>query len=250
MNGQEKVADSITQHLPYLHRMVRGLTRGDPMAEDIVQQTILKALVHTDQFRLESTLKTWLTSITMNEVRQVYRCKWRMRSVPLMTENGEGEQSPLIESPHAGYQAREREVLIRQAVSRLPEPYRCVVELCDLQCLPLQESAAQLRLTLAAVKTRRHRARKMLRALCCQLETLNDPSGGPLADSPKGTRAFLTERESETPHPSPSLAFLLKRDGRADFAGSRARNRSKHSSVETAARVEMSPRLGTRVQLF
>jgi RNA polymerase sigma factor (sigma-70 family) len=222
MNGQEKVADSITQHLPYLHRMVRGLTRGDPMAEDIVQQTILKALVHTDQFRLESTLKTWLTSITMNEVRQVYRCKWRMRSVPLMTENGEGEQSPLIESPHAGYQAREREALIRH----------------------------QLRLTLAAVKTRRHRARKMLRAVCCQLETLNDPSGGPLADSPKGTRAFLTERESETPHPFPSLAFLLKRDGRADFAGSRARNRSKHSSVETAARVEMSPRLGTRVQLF
>jgi RNA polymerase sigma-70 factor, ECF subfamily len=171
MSEQENFADCVVQHLPFLNRMVRGLTRSDPMSDDIVQQTMLKALVHADQFRLESTLKTWLTSIAMNEVRQVYRCKWRTRCVSLMTENLEGDRFPLAESLNAGHIAREREVLLRKAVSSLPEPYRHVVELCDLQCLPLKEAASRLRLTLSAVKTRRQRARRKLGPLVADLKS-------------------------------------------------------------------------------
>jgi RNA polymerase sigma factor (sigma-70 family) len=171
MTEQEKFADCVVEHFPLLNRMVRGLTGSDSMSEDIVQQTILKALVHADQFRFESTLKTWLVSIAMNEVRQVYRCKWWTRSVPLTTENLESDRFPLVQSPNIGYQAREREVLLRHAVSRLPEPYRCVVELCDLQCLPLKEAASRLRLTLSAVKTRRRRARMKLCPLVSALKS-------------------------------------------------------------------------------
>jgi DNA-directed RNA polymerase specialized sigma24 family protein len=57
------------------------------MTEDIVQEIMLKALAHAEEFRFESSLKTWLVSIAMNEVRQVYRCKWRTRSVPLIAED-------------------------------------------------------------------------------------------------------------------------------------------------------------------
>ena len=171
MSGQEKFADCVVQHLPFLNRMVRGLTRSHAMSEDIVQQTILKALVHADQFRFESTLKTWLMSIAINEVRQVYRCKWQTRVVPLIIEKLESDRFPVVESPSAGYQEREREALIRQAVSRLPDSYRHVVELCDLQCIPLKEAAARLRLTLAAVKTRRQRARRKLGPLVAGLKT-------------------------------------------------------------------------------
>ena len=170
MHAKETFADCVAQHLPYLNRMIRSLTRSDPMTEDIVQQTMLKALVHADQFRFKSTMKTWLTSIAMNEIRQVYRSKWRARAVPLMTENVASGRSPWVECPSPTYQAREQEALVRQAVSRLPEPYRCVVELCDLQLLPLQEAAARLRLTLAAVKTRRQRARKQLRSFVIKLK--------------------------------------------------------------------------------
>jgi RNA polymerase sigma-70 factor (ECF subfamily) len=170
MPGKQEFADSVAQHAPYLSRMVGNLTRSDPMTEDIVQQTILKALVHADQFRFESTMKTWLTSIAMNEVRQIYRCKWRTRSVPLLTENLEGDRSPRVESASRSYQAKESGALIRQAVSRLPEPYRCVVELCDLQRLPLREAAARLRLTLSATKTRRQRALKKLRPFVVKLK--------------------------------------------------------------------------------
>ena len=169
MPAQVEFANSVAQHLPYLRRMVLGLTRNDPLTDDIVQETMLKALAHADEFRFESTLKTWLTSIAMNEVRQLYRCKWRTCCVPI----AESKRSPQVDFPRPSYQAAERDALIRQAVSRLPESYRSVVELCDLQCLPLQEAATQLRLTVAAVKTRRRRARKKLQPLVAELRTLD-----------------------------------------------------------------------------
>jgi RNA polymerase sigma-70 factor (ECF subfamily) len=171
MRNEERFADCVVQHLPYLRRMVRCLTRDDAMTDDIVQETILKALAHADEFRFESTLKTWLTSIAKNELRQVYRCKWRTHSVQLMAADLENKQLPQVDSTCPSYQAAERVSLIRQAVSRLPESYRCVVELCDLQRVSLQDAAARLRLTVAAVKTRRRRARKKLRVFVARLES-------------------------------------------------------------------------------
>jgi RNA polymerase sigma-70 factor (ECF subfamily) len=174
MGRHETFADCVVQHLPYLKRIVRTRTRNDPMADDIVQETMLKALVHADEFRFESTLKTWLTSIAVNEIRQLYRCKWRMCSAPLTAEDLENEQSPRVDSPRLSYLAAERDALIREAVSRLPESYRAVVELCDLQCLPLEEAATRLRLTVAAVKTRRRRARKKLQPFVAKLKAVED----------------------------------------------------------------------------
>ena len=161
--GQDKLVDSVAEHLPHLTRVVRGLTRCDTSVEDIVQQTVLKALTHADQFRFDSTLKTWLTSIAWNEVRQLRRSKWRARTVPLM-DNVEGHRSGSREfrSASDGYEAKEREALVRQAVSHLPQAYRCVVELCDFQEIPLREVARKLSLSLAAVKSRRHRAKEKL----------------------------------------------------------------------------------------
>ena len=70
---QRNFPDCVALPLPILNRIVRRLMRGDAMTDDVVQQTVLKALTHVDQFRLESTLKTWLTSIAINEVYQAYR---------------------------------------------------------------------------------------------------------------------------------------------------------------------------------
>lgn len=171
MGKEDTFADCVVQHLPYLRRMVRCLTRDETMTEDIVQETVLKALAHADDFRFESTLKTWLTSIAKNEFRQLYRCKWRTCSVQLMAGDLEDERLPYVDSTRPSYQAVERDALIRHAVSRLPESYRSVVELCDLQRVSLQEAAARLRLTVAAVKTRRRRARKKLRPFVAKLKS-------------------------------------------------------------------------------
>jgi RNA polymerase sigma-70 factor, ECF subfamily len=166
---QQNFADCIALHLPFLNRVVRRLMHGDEMAEDVVQQTVLKALMHVDQFRFESTLKTWLTSIAINEVYQAYRFAGRRRAISLTTETFEMDRCQRLDFPKNTYEIRERELLVRKAVSRLPEMYRSVVELCDLQCLPMKEAALKLGLTLPAIKTRRHRARQKLQRLVANL---------------------------------------------------------------------------------
>jgi RNA polymerase sigma-70 factor, ECF subfamily len=169
MAEQQNFADCVAQHLPFLNRIVWRLTRSSQIAEDIVQETILKALIHADQFRFESTLKTWLASIAINEVHQVYRSKWRTRAVPLMTENLDEDRYHVAGLATDTHEARERERIVRQAVSRLPQAYRSVVELCDLQHVPLDDAACKLGLTLSAAKSRRHRARQKLRPLVARL---------------------------------------------------------------------------------
>jgi len=170
MAGQQNFAECVAHHLPYLTRIVYGLTRGDEMTEDIVQQTVLKALIHADQFRFESALKTWLGSIAINEVHQLYRSKSRARVVPLLTEEVEVYRNHPVELPTDSYEAKERDSLVRHAVSCLPTSYRSVVELCDLQRLPLAEAARKLGLTVHAVKSRRHRAREKLRPFVAKLK--------------------------------------------------------------------------------
>jgi RNA polymerase sigma factor (sigma-70 family) len=162
---QQNFGSCVAQHLPFLNRVVRRFMRGDQMAEDIVQQTVLKALMHANQFRFESTLKTWLMSIAVNEVYQAHRVAWRSREVPAMTEAPDVNRAQGVELPNDSCEAKERHILVRNAVSQLPEMYRSVVELCDLQCLPMKEAAVKLGLTLPAIKTRRRRARQKLQRL-------------------------------------------------------------------------------------
>lgn len=169
MTKQQNFADCVAQHLPFLNRVVRSLVRGDQMAEDIVQQTVLKALTNAQQFRFQSALRTWLASIAVNEVRQAYRCLWRSRAVPLITEDGELDRCQRLEFPNDRYEAEQRDLLVREAVSRLPQKYRSVVELCDFQRVPMNEAARTLGLTLPALKTRRHRARQKLRPVIAVL---------------------------------------------------------------------------------
>jgi RNA polymerase sigma-70 factor, ECF subfamily len=170
MAEQQSFAERVAQHVPVLTRMVRTLVRGDQMAEDIVQQTVLKALLNAGQFRFESTLKTWLTSIAINEVNQAYRCCWRRRALPLVPETLDLDRCQRADLPQHAYEAAERDLLVRHAVSRLPHRYRSVVELCEFQCLPMKEAARKLGLTLPAIKSRRHRARRQLLRLVANLK--------------------------------------------------------------------------------
>lgn len=170
MPEQPNFPDCIAQYLPFLSRVVGRVMRGDQMTEDIVQQTLLKALTKADQFRFESSSKTWLASIAINEARQAYRSGWRRYAVPLITENVDSDRCELVEAPNNSYEAKEREVLVRNAVSRLPHAYRRVIELCDFQEIPLGEAARRLGLTLPAIKSRRHRARQKLLPLMRNLK--------------------------------------------------------------------------------
>jgi RNA polymerase sigma-70 factor, ECF subfamily len=170
MFEQQCFDDFVVQQLPYLKRLVCKLTRGDQIADDIVQQTMLKALIHAHQFRFQPSLKTWLSSIAVNEVHQVYRSKWQKSAVPMQTEMVDTQRAQSPYRQDHSYEARERDALVRYGVRRLPRTYRLVIELCDLQELSLNEAAQELGVTVSAVKTRLHRARKKLRLLVVRLK--------------------------------------------------------------------------------
>ena len=164
MAAEQTFSDDLVEQIPFLRRYVRRLTSADDMTDDIVQQTILKALLHARDFRQESSLRSWVASIAVNEVRQVWRSKWRTSVLPLEIDNGRATAC-VLEFPQENLDARQRKALVRGAVSRLSDRDRTVVQLCDLERLPAVEAARRLGITPNAVKGRRHRARQRLRQL-------------------------------------------------------------------------------------
>jgi RNA polymerase sigma-70 factor (ECF subfamily) len=151
--------DLIQPHLTSLNRFARIRLRSDPDAEDIVQQAILAALRHRQQFRGEASFKTWLIAIASNEVSHWRRTAAKAR--PLQECRAATLQDP-AHAPDVQFQRRQEIERLHQALTRLPEKYRRMIQLRDLRELSVAETARSLSLTTAAVRTRHHRARKLL----------------------------------------------------------------------------------------
>jgi RNA polymerase sigma factor (sigma-70 family) len=156
-------ADLIAPHLTPLLRIVQATIGSHPDVEDIVQQAALKALTHLEQFRFEASFRTWLVRIGLNEARQ-----WRRKCAssrllaldpPTLTQLPATDES---DSPLVKCQRSEAIVRLRAALAWLPEKYRSVILLRDLEELSLLEAAGRLGLTIPAVKTRHLRARQKL----------------------------------------------------------------------------------------
>jgi RNA polymerase sigma factor (sigma-70 family) len=164
--NRDLFSDLITPHLTPLLRIVQATVGTHQDVEDIVQQATLKALAHLEQFRFQASFRTWLIRIGLNEARQWRRKYASSRFVTLdyMTLSqfpiADERSSPLLEC-----QRSEAAVRLRAALVRLPEKYRVVILLMDLEHRSLVEVAEQLRLTVPAVKTRHMRARKKMAKL-------------------------------------------------------------------------------------
>ena len=161
VGGQRDLfGDLIAPHLTPLLRIVRATIAGDPEVEDIVQQAAFKAFTKLAQFRFEAGFRTWLIQIGRNEARQWRRkcASSRMLGFPLPLSEvpiADKNHSPLNE-----YQRGETSAQIRAALVRLPEKYRNVILLRDIEDLSVSEVAGRLGLTIPAVKTRHMRARQ------------------------------------------------------------------------------------------
>jgi RNA polymerase sigma-70 factor (ECF subfamily) len=158
---QDLFGDLIAPHLSPLSRIVRTTIGAHSEVEDIVQQTALKAFTHLAQFRFEAGFRTWLVQIAINEARQWRRKYASLRflefAAPRLSELpiADQRQSPLIE-----YERSETGVQVGAALAHLPEKYRIVIFLRELEELSISEVAARLGLTISAVKTRHRRARQ------------------------------------------------------------------------------------------
>src|SRR4051812_8361875 len=151
-----------------LYRLARGILRNDAEAEDVVQDTYVRAFTHLEQFRGDSSLSTWLSRIAMNEALG------RLRRQKPGIEWSELEKSapqaqiipfPLVSSddPEKSMAQREIQQVVEHAIDELPEPFRLVFITRVIEGMNVEETAEILRLKPETVKTRLHRARNLLR---------------------------------------------------------------------------------------
>lgn len=146
-----------------------SILKNETEAEDAAQETVINAYRHLGSFRGESKFSTWLVTIAINEGRKRLRKAKNavMESIDETVEGQEGEftPAPLTDWREIPLEALERKELreaLRSAVSALPDIYRQVFTLRDLQEMDIQETATALGVSVATVKIRLHRARIML----------------------------------------------------------------------------------------
>jgi RNA polymerase sigma-70 factor (ECF subfamily) len=152
-----------------LYRLARGILRNDSEAEDVVQETYLRAFTHLEDFRGESTLATWLGRIAINEAlgrlrRQRPGVEWT--SLPPGTLEAQVIQFPLSatsEDPEKSMAQREIQHVVEHAIDELPDAFRIVFITRVIEGMNVEETAEILGLKPETVKTRLHRARTMLR---------------------------------------------------------------------------------------
>ncbi|HEY5802652.1 MAG TPA: RNA polymerase sigma factor [Lysobacter sp.] len=153
-----------------MFRMARGLTGNDAEAEDVVQEAYLHAFEHIATFRGESSLMTWLTRIVLNGAHS----RLRQRRVTVELDQVEALQNTGdrvvqfpsrfgSEDPVAAAARDQVRRLLERAVDDLPESFRLVFVLRDVEGCSVEETATVLSLRTETVKTRLHRARRLLR---------------------------------------------------------------------------------------
>jgi len=156
--------------MPRLTNTARHLMRNSPDSEDVLQQGLLCAFQKLRQFQGRSKFSTWLHSIVKNTARMHLR---RLNARPLCsfdedlpmgtTGNDTRIARAFIDpgpSPEDVCGQRERSRILRRALRGLPPMYQRVIVLCDIRGVPGTEAAAMLGLSVAALKTCLHRARR------------------------------------------------------------------------------------------
>ena len=164
--------------------MALSMLRNEADAEDAAQEACLKAYRSLANFRADSKFGTWLISITLNVARNRLRRNrlMHMESLDIPSEE-DGHVSPALlrdwrEVPLEILERAEVRQILRRAIAALPEIYREVFLLRDVEELSIKEAAQALRVSDSVVKVRLHRARTMLqKTLAPDLKSLVPQKG-------------------------------------------------------------------------
>ncbi len=147
-----------------LYRVTRAILRNDGEAEDVIQDAYVRAYEHLDQFAGKAAFSTWLTRIAIHEALARKRRSGRLEELEAVKKDDCSailkSSTPDPEVQTAQSQTRE---LLEAAIEALPEDYRTVVVMRDVEEMNVAETAASLEVSEALVKTRLHRAHAMLR---------------------------------------------------------------------------------------
>lgn len=153
------------RHNQRLYRAARAILRDDSEAEDVLQDTYVRAYQHLGQFAGRAKFSTWLTRIAVHEALARVARRGRMEEIDARDQDG--MEAIVLESkmPDPELQAARSEAshLLEEAILALPEGYRAVLMLRDVEEMNTAEAAEVLDMTEENVKVRLHRARALLR---------------------------------------------------------------------------------------
>ncbi len=164
-----KFARLVEQYSPMIYRLGLKMLNNPQDAEDILQETFIKAYKHINKFDGRSSVSTWLYRIATNEALMSLRKKRPDTvsfDVPSIYESEPQEPLQIIDwccMPEEEYLTAEGRTRLDQAAERLPESLRIVFVLRDIEGLSTRETAEVLNISETAVKTRLSRARLRLR---------------------------------------------------------------------------------------
>ena len=139
-----------------LYRAARAILKDEQESEDAMQEAYVKAFANLDQFAGEAKISTWLTKIVVYEALGRLRRRKRMDDMPQLVSHSQ--------SPERAAYGRELQTAIESAIDALPPLYRSVFVLRDIEEMTGSETAQCLQITEETVKTRLHRARRLLRS--------------------------------------------------------------------------------------
>ena len=161
--GQTECFSALTdRYATAARKCISVIVKQTSDIEDILQNTFLKAWLSLPSFRFEASFRSWLIRVALNEAfayHRYHRCR------PFCADPANlNELACTRDSPEQLLQRSEARRSLCLAIARLPNKYREIVSLCDIQQLTAIEAARHLKSTVAMVKTRRFRARNMLSA--------------------------------------------------------------------------------------
>jgi len=153
------------RHNQRVYRVVRSLLRDADEIEDVIQQAYLQAFLHLDQFGGNARWSTWVCRIAINEALARIRQRGRFVSIDAASEEAMADFSKGPDGdPERKAAGREFGAMVEQAIDGLPDIYRSVLILREIEGMTTEETAAVLGVEIDVVKTRLHRARAALRS--------------------------------------------------------------------------------------
>ena len=162
-------SELVNQYSRKIYRLAKHITQNDSEAEDVLQETFLKAFEHLGNFQGQSKFYTWIVRIAVNESLMKLRKRKSDRTVPLDEPLDTGEDTVVREvavwdeNPEQQYSREEIAQILDEAVQSLKPTFRTVFVLRDIEELSTEETAEALGISIPAVKSRLLRARLQLR---------------------------------------------------------------------------------------
>jgi len=172
----------VNQHKDAVYRQMLRVCGNHADAEDVLIEALLKAYRHLDQLQETTAFRAWLAKIASRVCWQLRKREALMPLLQLSSLEEEGREIATGEpSVVSQMELAEMKELLLSAIAELPAPYRDVYEMRDLRDIPGYEVARKLGISSAAMKSRLHRARALVRqqldrALLRSKETINEKS--------------------------------------------------------------------------